>query len=209
MSLFKQTIILTFVTLTVIHLVICNYITRLSYVILIFLIFKVLSRNGDGLSDSDRKIKCKELNNNRANFTICCKYPTLVMFRWQFLQCLKLCPDEDECCIKTCNFRSLDFIPNFVNAENHNPCNGLSYSFLLSVGNNSEWVEPISESCKFCFDEVARDSSQVDECNIPYHLYDIINCVYSENYFRCPNFNPFFVKECELTREYNDICCRL
>jgi hypothetical protein len=131
------------------------------------------------------------------------------MFRSHFNLCQKQCQNQDECCSKKCTFQALEFIPNFINTDNHNPCNGLTHSFLLSVGNASEWKQPISDSCKFCFERVEKIPNEVDECNIPFHLYDIINCVYSENYERCPKFNPFKVEKCKLTKEYNDICCRI
>lgn len=108
-----------------------------------------------------------------------------------------------------CTFRALDFIPTFLNAANHNPCAGLKYSFLLSVGNASQWMEPITESCSYCNNLVQKHPEETDECGVPFYLYDIINCVYSENYFRCPNYNPHQLPECDLSQQYNEICGRL
>lgn len=166
--------------------------------------------------DSDEhKRKCKELNKVRANFTICCLYPTIVMWRWQLDECQRQCKDMDDddmrCCILICNYRILDFLPKENSNEKnftHDPTKGMISSFMLSVGNATNWAKAVNESCSYC-NEVIEKVEEFDSCGIPNHLYEIFDCAYNEIFYNCPPWNPHNITECEYTKQYIDLCFRV
>lgn len=156
------------------------------------------------------------LNSIRTNFSVCCQYPVLVMWRWQMRQCSNDCErlnrGPNGCCVHICNYQRINLIPNGINLNSQNftydPTAGLIYSFMLSVGNDTQWTETISDSTNYCTGVVSKQAT-FDSCGIPIHLYTIINCAYNELFFRCPPWNPSNLNACEYTKEYIDTCFRI
>lgn len=179
--------------------------------------FKV-SPNDQEEEKIDHKEQCKELNQQRANFTACCLFPTLVFWRWQINQCKAQCKDapEDEfhCCCVLCDKKLIGLVADDDEASDrylHNPVDGIIYSFMLSIGNDSAWKPVVETAAKHCNDVVEK-KAEYTNCNIPKHLYRIIDCVYSENYFNCPEnvWNPDGLNlECQHAKDYIDQCFRI
>lgn len=157
--------------------------------------------------------RCIYLNQIRANFTVCCKYPTMVLWRWKYSACVDECQKKqanDDCCLMVCNYRSFGAIPQAnetTNNATHDSTSALAYSFLLSVGNDTQWTGVVDESLSYCSSIVIKQAL-FDTCGFPFHLFEIIDCSYNEIYFRCPFWNPFNLKACDYTREYIDLCFR-
>lgn len=92
---------------------------------------------GSTLNPDDLMSRCIQLNNIRANFTACCQYPTLVIWRGQLNQCLSQCQqifsDFGACCMPLCTFRAIQLIPpvgSTANNSTFNPSNGRNEHFL-------------------------------------------------------------------------------
>lgn len=168
------------------------------------------------VSPEDLAATCAALNSVRANFTVCCQYAMMVMWRWQMNQCVDNCArrnlvDNSNCCQTLCNYRAINIIaPANNNANNitYDPTAGLIAVFMLSVGNNTQWTSPITDSITYCFNAVLKQPDY-DSCGIPTQLYDIINCAYIEIFYRCPLWNPSNLPECDYTRQYVDQCYRV
>lgn len=176
---------------------------------------QVFLQKADNMTAQERRDRCSYLNSVRSNFTVCCAFPLIVLWRWQMdecaVECLKLGKLDDPCCIQVCNYRKLEFIykeNDPVRNATHDPTAGLIFSFWLSVGNETKWNQPITDSCNYCFNAVTKQA-EFDFCGIPNHIYQIIDCAYNEVYFRCPFWNPFNVTSCELTKQYIDLCYRI
>lgn len=119
--------------------------------------------------------------------------------------------DNSNCCPLVCNYRAINIIaPANNNANNitFDPTAGLISVFMLSVGNDTQWTNPITDSVTYCFNAVPQQAD-LDSCGVPTQLYDIINCAYNEIFFRCPVWNPSGLPECDYTREYVDLCFRV
>lgn len=110
---------------------------------------------------------------------------------------------NDRCCIQPCIYQSLNILNNqslSINAE------GLATTFMLSVGNDSDWKGVVTESCDDCVQQ-ASPILNVTDCNvIPLQFYSVVNCAYNEIYKQCPSWNPSSVQECEYTKEYVQSC---
>jgi hypothetical protein len=145
---------------------------------------------------------------------VCCKYPTLVIWKHQLDDCVNFCEDSKEdgdkhtCCIKICILKELGVLlfstdPNMKPQVDHK---GLSYSFLLSVGNDTSWEPIIRSSTSRCFDDRFgfTDGYQCDV--IPLSLFEVITCCYKENFLKCPNYNPKRVSGCKATYEFIELC---
>lgn len=165
-------------------------------------------------SPQEIKDRCSYLNTVRANFTVCCQYPSLVLWRWQLNQCIGECQNinqiDNSCCISVCNYRLLSVIPqpnNNANNASFDPTEGLITAFMLSIGNTSEWTQTIRDSCTLCNNAVGKQP-EYDSCGIPIHLYSIVNCAYNEMFFNCPKWNPSNIQECDFTRQFIDTCYR-
>lgn len=177
-----------------------------------FNLFKVWSQQSTTLNPTALKDRCNYLNSVRSNFTSCCKYPTIVLWRWMLNGCKEECQRrnqaDDDCCPLVCNYRRINVIPQanetFRNAT-WNPVAGLSYAFMLSIGNDTRWTQTVSDALNSCFNDTVKQALY-DACGIPLHLYDIINCAYNELFLRCPVWNPNNIPECNYTREFISLC---
>jgi hypothetical protein len=57
----------------------------------------VIFQNADEVQTSEeKKQECKYLNSVRANFTFCCRYPMLVIWRWQHIICRDACKAQED-----------------------------------------------------------------------------------------------------------------
>lgn len=83
---------------------------------------------------------------------------------------------------------------------------GLIYSFMLSVGNDTQWKPVISESSNNCVLQFDGAGGEMDCEVIPKSLYDILNCVYSRNYQKCPPWNPYGLEACQYTMMFVKKC---
>lgn len=163
------------------------------------------------------------MDEKRANFTICCLYPSFVIVREDFEVCKTECNQKFEniedsydlyCCINLCALLRL----NVMIEDKKNPgrfqlnLEGFIKSFMMSIENNSKWLPTVTKSSKRCFDdfyEPHHENTQDIYCDgIPSSFYEIINCCYIENFLRSPVFNPKSLKECEFTLRYVDECLR-
>lgn len=158
--------------------------------------------------------KCKYLNSIRANYTICCKYPGLVLWRYQYEECGVECaeaeknPDDRGCCMLVCCFKKIGVLkfPDDPKQPAKIDPEGFVYSFLLSVGNDTAWEPVIRKSTRRCYDD-NNGVSTGDICNVPFiFLENIVTCAYKENFLRCPVFNPHRLPQCETSRQFVDEC---
>lgn len=84
--------------------------------------------------------------------------------------------------------------------------NGLIYSFLLSVGNDTKWQPVVTATVNDCNAQYSVNQNGFDCDVIPSNLYSIIDCSYNEQFLKCPNYNPHNLKECEYTQQYIQQC---
>lgn len=166
-------------------------------------------------TEEERKTKCQYLNKIRANYTICCQYPVLVVWTWQYKQCMSDCSIEPKkptrCCMVPCCHR-LNGILKDIQKEDGSIAqvdvdpNGLISSFLLSVGNDTKWRPVVTNAVTRCYEQNSENQNGYDCEVIPMNLYLIIDCSYNEQFLKCPNYNPHNIKECEYTHQYIDQC---
>jgi hypothetical protein len=162
-----------------------------------------------GSPDQER---CELLNSLRANYTACCKYPALVMWSWQYDECTKVCSvdvNSEYCCMLDCCFTSMGVLSKNetktglkvqINAE------AISRSFLLSVKNETKWQLVVNSSIQTCQSRKAPNDKTTCDGKIPLDLFEIVDCVYNNNYGNCPFWNPSNLKECNHTLEYYQLC---
>jgi hypothetical protein len=140
----------------------------------------------------------------------CCKSPDLTALSWQVDYCYDdLCKNNtDECCAFICLFKLLGFaqFPEDRNEPAVLDPEGLVYSFMLSVDNDTSWEPVIRNSVKRCWNDNYGVSTDL-YCNFPLDLWTGIgNCAFWENFLRCPIYNPNGITECEATRQYITEC---
>ncbi|KAG5666464.1 hypothetical protein PVAND_014491 [Polypedilum vanderplanki] len=156
---------------------------------------------------------CKDLNQQRANFTACCEYPMLVVLTSQRNECVKKCSETSipptNCCILNCCLQKIKVMNQSMSRSEIN-AEYFAYSFLNSVNNEKKWFYPIMSSVSSCYNEIAVDKSRLmnDEnlwaCDgkVPKYFYDLVDCSYERNFLNCPVWNPSNLPECELSRRY-------
>lgn len=154
------------------------------------------------------------MNTIRANYKICCEYPTLVIWAWQYKacqdECKKLSLGLRRCCIDICNQRTSKILNIFYDdkgtvANTSVSHEGLYTGFMLSVGNDTRWTPIIKSSVDYCYEKYVNVKMGV-MCMIPQHLYRIIDCIYHEDFLNCPVWNAHRLKECEYTFQYIQKC---
>lgn len=85
---------------------------------------------------------------------------------------------------------------------------GLVYSFLLSVGNDTQWEPVLNLVCERCYQQFSGNPRE-DEyyCEeIPISLFTVIDCSYVQNFVMCPTYNPHNAKECDYSMQYIKKC---
>lgn len=172
------------------------------------------SPDGQDQTDDDLRKQCEYLNSVRSNFTICCEYPQIVIWRWQFDQCCDQCAAQDKsgdrCCILSCCFGLMGML-QFSQSDDGNTTatfmqEGMVYSFLLSVGNDTAWLPVITASTQRCTDQFGGNDEGFDCDVIPISLYTIMDCSYNQNYLKCPTWNSYNLAACDYTYQYVQKC---
>lgn len=150
---------------------------------------------------------CQFLNSMRENVTACCRYPRLVIWTWHFKQCFKECvkASDQVCCIEACCNRKLGIVSDDWNSSTDINITGLIYSFMLSVGNDSQWVPLITGSVTEC-NHFFTKSSKLHCGILPERMYNVITCVYKGCFVKCPTWNPHELENCHRTYHYVNKC---
>jgi hypothetical protein len=149
------------------------------------------------------------LNDVRANLTACCEYPALVLWQWQYDYCTDTCMQDslsrDRCCILVCCLNLLTILGS-TTEKTEVKQEGLVYSFLLSVGNDTAWRPVVENSVSRCHTQLSEKENAYDCEVIPKNLYLMVDCAYLENYLKCSKWNPYSYEECPYTHEYVTKC---
>lgn len=156
-------------------------------------------------------VRCKELNEKRANYSICCKNPEIVMYQEQLDQCRESCNNtgkaDDLCCLQTCSFEKIGVIEMTSPGQNAKIiAQGIKNSFLNSVSNITMWQPIVNQAVDRCYKDYLKSTGGIICDCIPNYLFDILDCSYRENFLRCPEYNPFKLDECELTLSFVQEC---
>lgn len=168
---------------------------------------------GEEMTENEKIANCKYLNTVRTNFSICCEYPILVIWTYQYLECEEVCTDNEDfdCCLLGCCFNKLG-VTLLTKDEKGNVLgvdvdwHGLVYSFLLSVGNDTKWEPVLMDSVARCNEQFGGTANGYECSVIPLSLYDVIGCSYIQNYLKCANWNPYEMPECKYTYEFASTC---
>lgn len=141
------------------------------------------------------------------------------MWRYQWNECLVQCNatgwnKDSECCLQPCTFGKIGLLnPVYLEDGTQDKSavdwNGLVYSFMLSVGNDSQWLPVVNSSSYRCFLTYSESQNGFYCDVIPLNLFDVIGCCYNENFLKCPPWNPYKIKECEQTWQYVKQCFTL
>lgn len=145
----------------------------------------------------------------------CCEqYPLMVAWTWQMDQCTDSCymaKTPTRCCVLSCVFYMIGVLKANFNADGSvastvvDPA-GLIYSFMLSVGNDTQWEPIITESVNWCNDQYGGVTSKYECKVIPLNLYEIVDCTTVQDYLKCPPWNPHNLPECQQTQEFVRDC---
>jgi hypothetical protein len=122
---------------------------------ILFLHFVLQIFAGEDVSEVEEN-SCTYLNNIRANFTICCRYPTFVIWKWQYNECVDHCSTFDLCCFAICTLQKLDVLEIEDDGDASISAQGLIVAFMLSVGNDTQWLPVITDSVHRCHDQFAN-----------------------------------------------------
>ncbi|KAG5669298.1 hypothetical protein PVAND_017186 [Polypedilum vanderplanki] len=170
------------------------------------------------IQEPDKTTCCDNLNNKRDDFTKCCNYPIMVVYRDDYDDCTNQCTkngkEATRCCLLSCCFKKLGII-----ADNSSIINtqGLINSFTMSVKNPNDWSDKIGcvvENCTRMIekpppttDTTSDDYKNYWDCfeQIPMYFYDIVDCAYDYNFIYCPNY-PFNQGKCYETFYYVNDC---
>lgn len=138
-----------------------------------------------------------------------------VIWKWQLKRCESQCKDAGQkgqrCCIVPCGMYMLGVLKENKN-EDGTPApgtiqkTGLIYSFMLSVGNDTQWAPVITGSSEKCISQFDGAGGEMDCDVIPMAFYDVLNCVYSQNYQKCPTWNPHGIEACQYTIQFVQKC---
>lgn len=167
-------------------------------------------------TEEEKQKTCEYLNSVRANYTICCHYPLLVMWTYQYNECLAECnvtgwDTHGSCCLQPCCLRKIGLLNPVYNedgvlSKSEVDWLGLVYSFMLSVGNDTQWFPVVNGTSYRCYLSYSETQNGVDCGGIPLNLYDVIGCCYNENFLKCPPWNPHNIKQCDQTWQYVKKC---
>ena len=172
------------------------------------------------LAQNENGEKCKYLKAMRPSLSICCEYPKVVMWNWQWDECEASCKakghinekgEGEHCCMMTCTFNVMglfsmgrnDFgqvVPGDVHWQ------GFVFAFMLSIDNDTRWETVINENVKQC-DQQFGDTYDDFYCDyIPLSLWKVSECSYKQNYLKCPYWNPRNLPECRYAYEFVSEC---
>jgi hypothetical protein len=146
------------------------------------------------LQEPDKTNCCDNLNKQRSDFSSCCEYPILVVYRDDYDECTSQCTSKGQegsrCCILSCCFKRLGILGDNITAISPE---GLSSSFKMSVKNPDAWSEKIGCVVNKCTANIARQPTSTDKASdeyknywdcfeqIPMYFYDIVDCAYDYN----------------------------
>lgn len=177
------------------------------------------SQDSSSQTDQEKQQQCAYLNSIRANFTTCCQYPILVIWYFQFQECLASCginensteTAQGHCCIQVCCYNKIGLLNPVYNddgsqAPSEVDWRGLVYSFMLSVGNDTQWLPVVNASSYRCYTQYSESNNGYACEVIPLNLFTVINCGYDENFLKCPPWNPNNVPACTYTWQYVSQC---
>lgn len=142
-------------------------------------------------------------------------YVFLVIWVWQLKDCYQHCTDIGQdgsvCCVQVCGLQTVGALIANTDADGSPaPGNisaaGITYSFMLSVGNDTQWTPLITETSNRCVSQFAGDGGRVTCEVIPEAFYHVINCGYIQNYLKCPTWNPAGINECQYTYQFVKLC---
>ena len=173
-----------------------------------------VSSQADQETDNEKQENCKYLNSVRANFTSCCEYPLVALWRWQWELTANYCASigkaNDNCCHLISDFKFLGILKTVTNDDGSThsdvSAEGLIYSFLLSVGNDTQWSPVINNTVARCYSQFSDTNEFYCKGAIPSFLMEVIDCCYIENYLKCPKWNPSSLPECDYTYKYVQQC---
>lgn len=117
---------------------------------------------------------------------------------------------DPDCCIFACVLEKNGIVYN-TTYENGSTSVDVSTdaivrSFMLSIGNEEQWIHVISKTVQRCYDQFMSLSDFDCDDRVPMSLYDITDCCYNENYVKCPTWNPSGLEECDYTLQYFSQC---
>lgn len=116
------------------------------------------------------------MNTVRTNFTTCCRYPVLVVWKFNYNLCVSECKNKNledsmyknphlqwsslilkifSCCILGCSFEKSDLFRRIYRGYLTSSPNGVYASFMLSVGNDTNWASTVRESVNQCYTKLA------------------------------------------------------
>lgn len=158
---------------------------------------------------------CRYLDSVRTNYTVCCQYPVLVVWKWQYDECLKKCTQKghsfNHCCVFPCCFNKLGVL-KVIYADDGNVTSvdvdwrGPVYSFMLSIGNDTRWEPLLNSVVGRCNEQFGGTDGSLHCGEIPNSLFDVIDCCYKQNFLQCPTWNPFLIPECQYTFDFVSKC---
>lgn len=152
-----------------------------------FLSWKVLTHEE---TEANTTESCKYSKTVRTN-TACCYTPVLAIWGYAHDQCRDKCsvgrpgPYDNPftCCIFQC---CLIASGQLVVVENDDGTSQVDVdwravvsSFLLSVGNDTQWTPIVNETVQRCFEQHGNTGEYICEGLIPINLPPIVNCSYS------------------------------
>ena len=191
-----------------------------------FMNFQVTSHDVNDMTEDEKQQYCDHLHAIRAKFTECCEYPKLGIWGWDVNDCDLYCATQgvtgqaDEngdvgyCCGLSCQYYKMQLIslakdPTtglLLPSELYNT--GYLYSFMLSVGNDTQWEPIIKDVVDRCYNQFASTGNGYYCEIIPYTLWSVAECCYMELFMKCPNWNPQGLASCALTYEYAVKCIK-
>lgn len=176
---------------------------------------QVKSQNDEEDSEAAKKKNCAYLNSVRANYTICCKYPMFVSSMKDVIQCNIDCSTSSSsgsCCVSRCLYVDKLNVLTLTEDENGAITNiamntdSLVASFLASVGNDPIWVPVTTSAVERCYNDIWGTSPEKKCGYLPNDFFNIVDCVYTEHFLKCPVWNPKHLIECSYTYKYVDQC---
>ena len=183
-----------------------------------FMNSQMTSQNVNDMTENEKQQYCDHLKSIRANFAECCVYPSLTAWGWQIDECDVSCRigcqigSDNYCCSLYCYYYKMQLmtlereittgllLPGKLNEH------GFINSFMLSVGNDTQWEPIIKDVVGRCYSQFAGSSSDYYCEIIPYTLWNVAQCCYVELFMKCPNWNPKGLSSCAKTYEYAVKC---
>lgn len=170
------------------------------------------SANTDQTEKSEKNMECDGYLENAENWFACCKYPFLMISDEQWKDCASRCQTaENRCCFYTCYMADLGGLTT-VRDENGNITSatinwqGIVKSFMMSVGNDPIWEEPLNRIMPECYEKFGSISDQTSCGFVPMDFSVVTDCGTRQSYLQCPNWNPTGLQNCSVNRAFMEKC---